>query len=211
MKTKVKNQKVKRLTLTVRLFLAAVVMFQMTACGGPPPEDPNNNATPTAAPTATPLDVACPTMIPDQPTNLCPRLKNITLACGGNGMLHTSVSGGSGAPILLGAKLDDGSVFSAVVVVVNCQDGPREGVTFGVTYTGQVRISETAGQSPCISQSKAVYSQFQFGNPGYAGFEGLAKDKLHQTLDERAIMAFAERLGLPSPTPPRCDNWRVMP
>ena len=75
--------------------------------------------------------------------------------------------------------------------MVNCQDGPREGVTFGVTYTGQVSIP-TSGP-PCISQSKAVYSQFQFGDPVYAGFEGLAKNQMHQTLDDRSISAIRQR------------------
>ena len=93
--------------------------------------------------------------------------------------------------------------------MVNCQDGPREGVTFGVTYTGQVSIP-TSGP-PCISQSKAVYSQFQFGDPVYAGFEGLAKNQMHQTLDDRSIQQFASGLGLAQPTMSRCSLWRVMP
>lgn len=198
-----------QLRVSVRLLLAALALFQFVACGGP---GGNSSTTPTpASPTATPVnaDVACPTMIPDQPTNLCPRLKNITLSCGGNGMLHTSFTGGSGEPFILGAKLDDGSVFSAVLVVINCQDGPREAITFGVTYTGQVRVPETG--PVCISQSKAVYSQFQFGNPGYAGLEGLAKGKMHETLDERSLTAFAARLGLVASTPARCSPWREMP
>ena len=74
---------------------------------------------------------------------------------------------------MLGVKLDTGSVLSAVIVVFNCQDGPREGVTFGVNYTGQVSMPPTA--PPCISQSKADYSQFQFGDPAYAGFTDLAE------------------------------------
>lgn len=213
MKEKIEVERVKK-SAVLGLLLAVVALFEMTACGPTPNSGGGTGtgtATPGAAPTPTPVDVACPAMIPDQPTNLCPRLKNMTLACGGNGLLHTSITGGSGSPIILGAKLDDGSVFSAVLVIVNCQDGPRESITFGVTYTGQVRVSETPGQPPCISQSKAVYSQFQFGNPVYAGFEGLAKGKLHETLDERAIMAFADSLGLPSVTTPRCGNWREMP
>jgi hypothetical protein len=148
-------------------------------------------------------------MIPDQATNVCPRLKNITLSCGGNGMLHTSVGGGSGSPIVLGVALDAGSVLSAVLVLVNCQDGPREGVTLGVTYTGEASIPPSG--PPCIRQSKAVYSQFQFGNPIYAGFEGIAKDKMHQTLDEQAITNFAATLGLAVPSTPRCSVWRQMP
>jgi hypothetical protein len=147
-------------------------------------------------------------MIPDQATNICPRLKNITLSCGGNGMLHTSLGGGSGSPFVLGAKLDDESKLSAVLVVINCQDGPREGVTLGVTYTGQVSMPSNA--PPCISRSKAVFSQFQFGNPGYAGFERLAKDKIHQTLDDQAITNFASGLGLPAPAMSRCSFWQEM-
>jgi hypothetical protein len=190
-----------------RALLAAAALLQIVACTGhivPP--------TPTKPPVvANNIDRACPAMIPDQNTSICPRLKNITLSCGGNGMLHTSVNGGSGKPILLGAKLDDGSVLSAVLVVFNCQDGPREGVTFGVSYTGQVRIPSNANAPPCISQSKAVYSQFQFGNPLYAVFEGLAKDKLHQTFDEQAINNFANTFGLAMPPMPRCSSWREMP
>jgi hypothetical protein len=148
-------------------------------------------------------------MIPDQSTSICPRLKNISLSCGGNGMLHTSVGGGSGSPIIVGAKLDDGSILSAVLVVVNCQDGPREGVTLGVTYTGQV--STPSSGPPCISQSKAVFSQFQFGDPLYAGFENLAKDQMHQTLDDAAIGSFASTLGLGAPARSRCGSWREMP
>jgi hypothetical protein len=124
-------------------------------------------------------------------------------------MLHTSMGGGSGSPIRIGAKLDNGSVLSAVLVVVNCQDGPRESATFGVTYTGEVSTPPNA--PPCIRQSKADYSQFQFGDPLYAGFEGLAKDKTHQTLDDKAIEAFANKLGLPVPSTSRCTIWRQMP
>lgn len=171
---------------------------------GPPPPPPQG-----PPPVATDQDVACPTMIPDQASNTCPRLKNATLSCGGNGMLHTSLGGGSGSPILVGARLDDGSVLSAVLVFVNCQDGPREGVTFGVTYTGEVATPPTA--PPCIRQSKAAFSQFRFGNPIYAGFEGLAKDKVHQALDDEAIKAFAGRLGLAVPAISRCSIWRQMP
>jgi hypothetical protein len=188
----------------IRLLFVATTLAHLIGCTGSinsptPPAPPANNVN---------TDVACPS-IPDQATNICPRLKNATLTCGGNGMLHTSVGGGSGSPILLGAKLDDGSVLSAVLVVVNCQDGPREGVTFGVTYTGQV--SQPTSGPPCISQSKAVYSQFQFGNPLYAGFEGLAKDKLHRTLDDEAMVAFTTRLGIAQGSTSRCSFWRDMP
>ena len=193
-----------QLGFPTRLLLAAAVLFQIVACTGyiksptqPTPVAPINK------------DYACPTMIPDQTTNICPRLKNITLSCGGNGMVHGSIGGGSGKPILLGAKLDDGSVLSAVLVLFNCQDGPREGVTFGVTYTGQVSMPPTA--PPCISQSKAVYSQFQFGDPLYAGFEGLAKDKMHQTLDDQAITNWTSGLGIAAPAMSRCSLWREMP
>src|SRR5450631_4474595 len=187
--------------------LVSAAFFQLVACTGyiqspsptptPPPIVPAN------------IDHACPTGISDQATNICPRLKNITLSCGGNGMLHTSVGGGSGSPFVLGAKFDDGSMLSAVLVVVNCSDGPREGVTFGVTYTGQVSMPETG--PPCINQSKADYSQFQFGDPLYAAFEGLAKDQLHQTLDDQALKSFASTLGLPAPAMSRCSFWRQMP
>ena len=186
--------------------LVAAALSQIIACTG-------SIQTPTTTPTppiaAVNTDRACPTMIPDQPTNICPRLKNITLSCGGNGMLHTSVGGGSGSPIILGAKLDDGSVLSAVLVVANCQDGPREGITLGVTYTGEVSTPPNA--PPCLRQSKAVFSQFQFGNPIYAGFEGLAKEKMHQTLDDEAIKNFASTLGIAAPAMSRCSIWRQMP
>jgi len=151
------------------------------------------------------LTLTCPTTITDQPTNQCSRLKNMSLACGGNGMLHCSVSGGSGSAIALGASLDDRSELSAVLVVANCQDGPRE----GVTYTG--RASTPAFGPPCISQSKNVYSQFRFGNPLYAGFEGLAKGKLHETLDEQALSAFVDQVGLAKPATPSCSFWRQLP
>jgi hypothetical protein len=165
--------------------------------------------TPTVTPTAAGnTDKPCPT-IPDQATNLCPRLKNSTLACGGNGMLHTSVGGGSGNPILLGAKLDDGSVLSFVLVVFNCQDGPRESITLGVTYTGEVATPPNA--PPCIRQSKAVYSQFWFGDPTLTPFKSLAEDKIFQTLDDEALKNFASGLGLPSPATSRCSIWRQMP
>jgi hypothetical protein len=186
--------------------IVAAGLSQIVACTG-------STQGPTPAPTPTTAGVnadrPCPTNIPDQPTNICPRLKNITVSCGGNGMLHTSVGGGSGSPILLGAKLDDGSVLSAVLVVVNCQDGPREGVTLGVTYTGEVSMPPNA--PPCLRQSKAVFSQFQFGNPLNAVFEGLAKEKLHQTLDDEAIKNFSSALGLTAPTMSRCSIWRQMP
>jgi hypothetical protein len=189
------------------LLLVAAALLQTVACTGtintPQPVTPP----PPAA--VAPGDVACPANIPDQATNICPRLKNITLSCGGNGMLHTSHTGGSGSPFVLGAKFDDGSMLSAVLVVVNCSDGPREGVTFGVTYTGQVSMPETG--PPCINQSKADYSQFQFGDPLYAAFEGLAKDQLHQTLDDQALKSFASTLGLPAPAMSRCSFWRQMP
>jgi hypothetical protein len=195
-----------RFRFVARLLLVAAAVFPIVACTGniQPPTPP-----PTPPLTGVNTDRACPTMIPDQATTICPRLKNITLSCGGNGKLHTSVGGGSGSPIVLGAKLDDGSVLSAVLVVVNCQDGPREGVTLGVTYTGEVSMPPNA--PPCIRQSKAVYSQFQFGDPLYAVFEGLAKDKLHQTLDDQAITNFASTLGIPGPAMSRCSVWRQMP
>jgi len=194
-----------RFRFPIRPLLMAATLSQVVACTGyiqtptPPP--------PPAAGVNT--DRACPSMIPDQATNVCPRLKNITLTCGGNGMLHTSLGGGSGSPILLGVKLDDGSVLSAVLVIANCQDGPREGVTLGVTYTGEVSTPPMG--PPCLRQSKVVFSQFQFGNPIYAGFEGLAKDKMHQTLDDEAIKTFASTLSLAAPAVSRCSIWRPMP
>ena len=189
-----------------RWLLAAAIVWQMVACQGTiiPPTPVSPGGTP-----ALNSDMPCPTSIPDQPTTQCPRLKNITITCGGNGTVHTGFSGGSGQPFILGAKFDDGSVISAVFVVVNCQDGPREGITFGVTYTGQVSTPETG--SPCISQSKAVYSQFQFGNPLYAGLEGVAKDQMHQALDDRALASFAAQFGLATPAMSRCGGWREMP
>ncbi len=194
-----------RLRVSARPLLAAGVLLQFVACTG----EIRSPAPATPPVPAANMDRACPSMIPDQATNVCPRLKNITLSCGGNGMLHTSVGGGSGSPIVLGVALDAGSVLSAVLVLVNCQDGPREGVTFGVTYTGEASIPPSG--PPCVRQSKAVYSQFQFGNPIYAGFEGIAKDKMHQTLDEQAITNFAATLGLAVPSTPRCSVWRQMP
>lgn len=185
--------------------LMAAALFQNVACTGyiVPPSPPPLGGTK--------RDLPCPTMIPDQDTSMCPRLKNITLTCGGDGMLHTSVSGsGNNDPILLRARLDDGSMFSAVFVVFNCQDGPREGVTFGVTYTGQVSQRPT-DPAPCISQSKVFYSQFQFGNPVNAVFEDLAKGEMHKQLDQSAINGFADSLGLARPTMPRCSFWRQMP
>jgi hypothetical protein len=188
------------------LLFVAAALFQTVACTGtittPPPVTP-------PPPSIASTDVACPTNIPDQATNICPRLKNITLSCGGNGMMHTSHTGGSGSPFVVGVKFDDGSMLSAVLVIANCSDGPREGVTFGVTYTGQVSIPETG--PVCINQSKAIYSQFQFGDPLYAGFEGMAKDQFHQTLDDQALKAFVTSVGLTAATPSRCSFWRTMP
>jgi hypothetical protein len=187
--------------------IVAAGLSQIVACTG----YIQGPAAPAPTPTTSGIntDRPCPANIPDQPTSVCPRLKNIAVTCGGNGMLHTSVGGGSGSPILLGAKLDDGSTLSAVLVVVNCQDGPREGVTLGVTYTGEVSMPPNA--PPCLRQSKAVYSQFQFGDPLYAVFEGLAKEKLHQTLDDEAIKNFSSSLGLAVPAMSRCSIWRQMP
>lgn len=185
--------------------LLAVAMAPIVACGGhtdPPPQ-------PTQPVDTASTDVRCPDKIPDQPPTMCPRLKNMALGCGGNGMLHTSIGGGSGKPIILGAKLDTGSVFSAVLVVTNCQDGPREAVTFGVTYTGQLATPDNG--PPCIARSKAVYSQFQFGDPFFGVFEGLARDKMHQALDDQAITSFTSALGLTAPATPRCALWREMP
>jgi hypothetical protein len=192
---------------TAGLLIVAVVLFQIVACTGyiqsPTP--------PTPPPPTINSDLACPTMIPDQATNICPRLKNITLTCGGNGMLHTSVGGGSGKPFLLGVKLDNGSVLSAVLVtqLALCQDGPREGVTLGVTYTGQVSIPPTG--PPCISTSKAVYPQFDFGDPHFDIFKDLAQDTMHQTLDDQAITSFASAFGLAAPAMSRCSFWHEMP
>ena len=163
-------------------------------------------------------DIDCPT-IPDQPTNMCPRLKNFTLNCGGNGKVHWGIGGGgaSGPPVI-GLKLDDQSKLSAVVVVVNCQDGPREGITFGVTYTGLVATPPTA--SPCISKSKVVFSQFQFtGQLGVVDTlldprgvaQILVKDKLHQTFDDQAIMHFTSSFGITPPAVSRCNLWRELP
>jgi len=190
----------------VLLLIVAAALLQTAACTGyintPPPVTPPPVA-------VAPGDLPCPANIPDQATTICPRLKNITVSCGGNGMLHTSHTGGSGSPFMLGAKFDDESTLSAVLVVINCSDGPREGVTFGVTYTGQVSTPETG--PACINQSKADYSEFKFGDPLYAIFEGLAKDQLHQTLDDQALAGFDTALGLPVPATSRCSFWRQMP
>jgi hypothetical protein len=190
------------------LLIVAAGLLQIIACTTGYIQSPTPPSPP--APTIN-TDSACPTMIPDQATNICPRLKNITLSCGGNGMLHTSVGGGSGSPILFGAKLDDGSVFSAVLVtqLALCQDGPREGATLGVTYTGQLSTPSTG--PPCISQSKAVYSQFVFGDSHFAIFEALAKDKLFQALDDQVITSFAKAGNIPVPAMSRCSLWHVMP
>lgn len=193
----------------IRTLLAAVVLFQIVACTGnivSPTPSPSPGSSP---PSLVASDNPCPTGIPDQDTSKCPRLKNITLSCGGNGMLHTTVTGGSGSPFVIGATLDDGSVLSFVLVVFNCQDGPRESITLGVTYSGQVAMSPTA--PPCISQSKADYSQFQFGDPHFSTFESYAKDQMHRTLDDESIKRFAQRLGLTVPATSRCSFWRQMP
>ncbi len=152
---------------------------------------------------------ACPTAIADQPPQKCPRLKNITLSCGGDGVLHTELGGGSGKPLVVNAKLDNGSVFSAVLVIFNCQDGPREAITFGLTYSA---LLATPGTGPaCIGKSKVVYSQFDFGDPHFAVFQGLAQDQLHRELDERALDAFASQLGLARASAARCELWKPMP
>jgi len=198
-----------QLSSLVRPLAAAVVLIQIVACTG-------NIQSPTPSTPSTPVvmganrDVACPMNIPDQATNICPRLKNITVACGGNGMMHTSFDLATDRkPALIRVTLDEGTVLSAVLVVFNCQDGPREGVTLGVVYTGQV--AQRDQQPPCISQSKAVYSQFVFGDPAFAPFEGFAKEQLHKTFDEEAINTYTSQLGLPRPVSPRCDIWRTMP
>ena len=152
-----------------RLLLVTAALFQTIACTGY-----IQSPTPVTPPVpSTNIDSACPTMIPDQATNICPRLKNITLSCGGNGKLHASVVGGSGSPIVLGAKLDDGSVLSAVLVVFNCQDGPREAVTFGVNYTGQVSIPTTA--PPLHFAVQGPLFAVSVRKPALCGFRGPRK------------------------------------
>jgi hypothetical protein len=139
------------------------------------------------------------------------RFANVALTCGGNGGLLLSISTAPGGATRFIATLADRSVLDAVAIPV---DGfgndiiPTTGIhiTFGLQYTGDQGVEMNAASSPCITQSKVTYTQFDTGgNLLIAAFEGTIKDIIHQTLDDAVIRTVFNI------SPSRCVRWRQMP
>jgi hypothetical protein len=90
-------------------------------------------------------------------------------------------------------------------------DGTDADFTFGVVYTGDQGVETADGSmSPCIVQSKAVYSSFNFDLGLMAPHEGFVKARLHELFDREVINQIYVSPGSP-PLKGRCERWREMP
>ena len=192
--------------------IGATLLFS----GCPPPPPPATPATP--SPTSS-LALDCPPLGPTIPRQGCPgvRLENITFTCAGTGRIPYSITTAPGGAQRYTATLADGSVITTKATPVDgrCFDGipVNIGVTLGVVYTGDQGV-ETAGGStgsPCITQSKADFTQFVTNDPllNHPGVQQAVKDLIHGQLDNKLIEGLFRPVSATNPA--RCARWRPMP
>lgn len=176
--------------------------------------------------------VACGTQLPDPspptggletqcfqiPTSIgrCSdiHLLRTSLTCGGNGKVVIASSSTPGGGTRFTIQLANGSRFQGTLITPDpacvLQDGTDADFTFGVVYTGDQGVETDGSNSPCIVQSKMVYSSFNFDLVGLAPHEALVKDELHKIFDREVINQVFVAQGSP-PLVGRCGRWRLMP
>lgn len=138
------------------------------------------------------------------------RFTDVKLTCGGDGKMSVGLSSTPGGADRITVGLADGSIFDAVHIPIDsfCNDFiPTTGIhiTFGLQYTGDRGEEQNAAKSPCITQSKVQYTQFETGNLLVSAFEGEIKKAIHQRLDDTVIDVIYTK------SPGRCARWREMP
>jgi len=182
----------------------------------PPPPPPGPAVTPTPSST---LALNCPTLGPTIPRQGCPgvRLENVTFTCAASGNIPYSITTAAGGAQRYTATLADGSVITATGIPIDgrCFDGipVKVGVTLGLVYTADQGV-ENAGPStglPCVTQSKANFTQFITNDPllNLPGVQQAVKDLIHGQLDTKLIEALFRPTSAASPA--RCARWRQMP
>ena len=155
---------------------------------------------------------ACPVIAPTIPAGSLPgmRFKNVALTCGGAGGMILSISTAPGGATRFIATLENASVFDAVHVPVDAAGNDSIlttdiHITFGLQYTADQGVERNPAGSPCITQSKVSYTQFETGNLIVSAFEPTIKNAIHQNLDDAVIRML---FGI---SPSRCARWRQMP
>jgi hypothetical protein len=162
-----------------------------------------------------------PTKLP-LPADACSgeRVVRAALSCGGpEGTLFWTLGNSRpdapdfGAPqidvqFMTGSRFQGSLIIGDPACVTN--DGTDIDFTFGGVYTGY--ISRPAGSGiTCISQSKMVFSSFNFDLVGNFVHEGKMKATFHKAMDEEVMKALpADLFENPSPAG-RCPQWRQLP
>lgn len=135
-----------------------------------------------------------------------------SLTCGGNGNPAVAVNSTAGGANRFTIQLANGSRFQGTMVTPDppclIRDGTDADFTFGVVYTGDQ--GEEPNGSPCVVQSKMVYSSFNFDLVGLAPYESNVKERLHAIFDFEVINQVYGAQGRP-PLVGRCQRWRLMP
>jgi hypothetical protein len=130
--------------------------------------------------------------------------------------MHIAVSTAPGGATRFTAQLQNNTQFWGKVITPDpaclITDGAQMGIVLGVTYTGDQGLETAADRTttPCIVQSKCVYSEFRFDEPELGLFEGIVKDNIHQAIDGAVINTLFGGPGKPV-LPGRCARWRTMP
>jgi hypothetical protein len=167
--------------------------------------------TPPVGPNSTASD--CPAVPATIPADSLPgyRFKDVALTCGGpDGKMSLSISTAQGGATRFMVTLENPSIFDAVHVPVDASGHDSIltttiHITFALQYTGDQGVERNAAASPCITQSKVVYSRFETGNLIVSAFEDTIKNTIHQKLDDAVI----DKIFKSSPS--RCARWRLMP
>jgi hypothetical protein len=129
--------------------------------------------------------------------------------------MKAAISSTPGGATRFTVQLTNGSRFQGTLIhndpPCNIKDGTDADFTFGVVYTADQGVETADGsRTPCIVQSKTVYSSFNFDLVLMAPHEGFVKARLHEVFDRELINSiFVARGG--TPLPGRCQRWRVMP
>jgi len=194
----------RQLAATTRLLGACAAGFCAAACQGTVSPDPS--------PPAGALGVTC-FQIPAS-IGACSDIhfRRAALTCGGNGSPAVAVGGAPGGANRFTIQLFNGSRFQGTLITPDpaclITDGTDADFTFGVVYTGDQGVESNG--SPCMVQSKMVYSSFNFDLVGLAPHEGLLKTRLHEIFDREIINQVFVTQGRP-PLVGRCARWRQMP
>lgn len=208
-------------SLLAKLLSLLFAPFLLAACGSVSPDPPAQGS---------PSGLCCPVIGPTLGTCSGGRIVRAAMLCGGPKQLIQC--GGQSAPTLqetakfsvgtapggatrFNIQFMNGSRFQGSMISPDpacaISNGTDIDFTFGLVYTGDQGTETVNGAtSPCITQSKVVYSSFNFDLVGNFIHEGAMKDRMHTTLDTQVI----NQLFVPSggtPLAGRCMRWRQMP